>query len=80
MRSMLWLRFLFTGLALTLGVVLVVNGNMLIGALVLALAATRLVMVFGMRRRRRAMMAKWQQRQTTPPSQFPNRWSNTSTG
>jgi hypothetical protein len=74
MRSMLWLRFLVIGLAATLGIVLLVNGNMLVGALVLALAVTRLVMVLGMRRRRRAMMARWQSRNSPGP------WSNTSTG
>ena len=74
MRSMLWLRFLVIGLAATLGIVLLVNGNTLVGALVLALAVTRLVMVLGMRRRRRAMMARWQSRNSPGP------WSNTSTG
>jgi hypothetical protein len=74
MRSMLWLRFLVIGLAATLGIVLLVNGNMLVGVLVLALAVTRLVMVLGMRRRRRAMMARWQSRKSPGP------WSNTSTG
>jgi hypothetical protein len=74
MRSMLWLRFLVIGLAATLGIVLLVNGNMLVGVLVLALAVTRLVMVLGMRRRRRAMMARWQSRNSPGP------WSNTSTG
>jgi len=71
---MLWLRFVIIGLAATLGVVLLVNGNPLIGAFVLALAVTRLVMVVSMRRRRRAMMARWQSRNS------PGRWSNTSTG
>ena len=71
---MLWLRFLVIGLAATLGIVLLVNGNTLVGALVLALAVTRLVMVLGMRRRRRAMMARWQSRNSPGP------WSNTSTG
>ena len=71
---MMWLRFVIIGLAATLGIVLLVNGNMLAGALVLALAVTRLVMVVSMRRRRRAMMARWQSRN------FPGRWSNTSTG
>ena len=74
MRSMLWLRFLVIGLAATLGIVLLVNGNMLVGVLVLALAVTRLVMVLGMRRRRRAMMTRWQSRNSPGP------WSNTSTG
>jgi hypothetical protein len=74
MRSMLWLRFLVIGLAATLGIVLLVNGNTLVGALVLALAVTRLVMVLGMRRRRRAMMARWQSRNSPGP------WRNTSTG
>ena len=74
MRSMLWVRFLVIGLAATLGIVLLVNGNMLVGVLVLALAVTRLVMVLGMRRRRRAMMARWQSRNSPGP------WSNTSTG
>jgi Flp pilus assembly protein TadB len=74
MRSMLWLRFLVIGLAATLGIVLLVNGNTLVGALVLALAVARLVMVLGMRRRRRAMMARWQSRNSPGP------WSNTSTG
>ena len=71
---MWWLRFVLIGLGATLGVVLLVNGNTLIGALVLALAVTRLVMVLGMRRRRRAMMARWQSRNSR------GRWSNTSTG
>ena len=74
MRSMLWLRFLVIGLAATLGIVLLVNGNPLVGALVLALAVTRLVMVLGLRRRRRAMMARWQSRNSPGP------WSSTSTG
>ena len=74
MRSMLWLRFLVIGLAATLGIVLLVNGNTLVGALVLTLAVTRLVMVLGMRRRRRAMMGRWQSRNSPGP------WSNTSTG
>jgi hypothetical protein len=74
MRSMLWLRFLVIGLAATLGIVLLVNGNTLVGALVLTLAVTRLVIVLGMRRRRRAMMARWQSRNSPGP------WSNTSTG
>jgi len=60
MRSMWWLRLLIIGLGATLGAVLLVDGNVLIGALVLALAVTRLVMVLGMRRRRRAMMARWE--------------------
>jgi hypothetical protein len=75
MRSMWWLRFLIIGLGATLGVVLLVSGNALIGALVLALAVTRLVMVLGMRRRRRAMMARWQPRRSSPGP-----WSSTSTG
>ena len=74
MRSMWWLRLVIIGLGAALGVVLLVNGNTLIGALVLALAVTRLVMVLGMRRRRRAMMARWQSRNSPGP------WSNTSTG
>jgi len=74
MRSMGWLRFVIIGLGATLGVVLLVNGNTLIGALVLALAVTRLVLVLGMRRRRRAMIARWQSRNSPGP------WSNTSTG
>ena len=74
MRSMWWLRFLIIGLGATLGVVLLVSGNTLIGALVLALAVTRLVMVVSMRRRRQAMMARWQSRNPRGP------WSSTSTG
>jgi hypothetical protein len=70
---MWWLRFVIIGLGATLGVVLLLDGNPLIGALVLALAVTRLVMVLGMRRRRRAMMARWHARKS------PGRWSNTST-
>jgi hypothetical protein len=75
MRSMWWLRFLIVGLGAALGVALLVNGNPLIGAIVHALAVTRLVMVLGMRRRRRAMMARWQQRRRSPGP-----WSSTSTG
>ena len=71
---MWWLRFVIIGLAATLGVVLLVNGNTLIGGLILALAVARLVMVLGMRRRRRAMMARWQSRNSPRP------WSGTSTG
>jgi hypothetical protein len=74
MRSMWWLRFLIIGLGATLGVVLLVSGNTLIGALILALAVARLVMVVSMRRRRRAMMAQWQSRNPRRP------WSGTSTG
>jgi len=74
MRSMWWLRFVLIGLGATLGVVLLVSGKTVIGALVLALAVTRLVMVLGMRRRRRAMMARWQSRNSLGP------WSSTSTG
>jgi Flp pilus assembly protein TadB len=74
MRSMWWLRFVIIGLGATLGVVLLLSGNPLVGALILALAATRLVMVLGMRRRRRAMMQRWQARNSPGP------WSSTSTG
>ena len=74
MRSMWWLRFLIIGLGATLGVVLLVSGNPLIGVLVLALAVARLVMVVSVRRRRRAMMARWQSRNPRRP------WSSTSMG
>ena len=74
MRSMWWLRFVIIGLGTALGAVLLVNGNTLVGALILALAVTRLVIVLGMRRRRRAMMQRWQTRNSPGP------WSSTSTG
>ena len=64
MRSMLWLRLLLIGLGGALGVALIVHGNVVIGALLCAMAALRLTMVIGMRRRRRTMMfdahgARW---------------------
>ena len=61
MRTMLWLRLLLIGLGGALGVALIAHGNVVIGALLCALAVVRLVDVFHRRRlirRRRVMIAR----------------------
>ncbi len=53
-----WLRLAIVALGLVLGVVLLVRGNLLIGALVTVLAVLRIVMLFEIERRRRAFVAR----------------------
>jgi hypothetical protein len=54
---MLLLRLLLIGLGGALGGVLIVHGNLVVGALLCTMAVLRLAMVIGMRRRRRLMIA-----------------------
>ena len=62
----LWsLRWIVVVLAATLGVVLVLSGYWLIGALVLALAVARAALLVGVRRRRSRLEDRW--RRFGPP-------------
>jgi hypothetical protein len=61
MRTMLWLRLLLIALGGALGVALIAHGNVVIGALLCALAVVRLVTVLHRRRlmrRRRVLIAR----------------------
>lgn len=58
MRTTGLLRWLMAGLAVALGVVLLVNGQTVVGALVVALAGVRLVLLLSRRRRRAAWRAR----------------------
>ena len=53
-----WLRLAIGGLSLVLGVVLLVNGNIVVGGLFTVLACLRLVVLLRMQRRRRESVAR----------------------
>jgi len=53
-----WLRLAIVGLSLVLGVVLLVNGNIVVGGLFTVLACLRLVVLLRMQRRRRESVAR----------------------
>jgi len=61
-RSMLVIRGLMLGLSATLAIVLILRGNVVIGGLIGALAATRAVMFVTMTRRRRAFRQRIRRR------------------
>jgi Na+-driven multidrug efflux pump len=57
MASFVRMRYVIVGLALVLAVVLILNGNLLIGGLVGAMAVMRAVMVTRIQQRRRQFRA-----------------------
>lgn len=58
MRTALVLRFVLIALGALLGIVLIARGAPVVGGIVLAMAAVRLVMVLSLRRRRRELWAR----------------------
>jgi hypothetical protein len=67
MSSVWWLRWVVVAIAALIGVVLVGSGHLLIGVLVMALAASRVALLFAIRRRRAAFRAARSDR-SAPPS------------
>ena len=54
------LRWVLVGLSCALALVLLLRGNVLIGGLLAALVATRVVLLVQLRRRRNELRARWQ--------------------
>lgn len=67
MSSVWWLRWVVVAIAVLIGAVLVDSGHLLIGVLVLALAASRIALLLAVRRRRAAFRAA-RTRRFDPPS------------
>ncbi len=74
MRTALVLRFVLIALGAALGVALIVNGNVVIGGILCAMAVMRLAMIVSMRGRRKELMARrMARRQSMPNWPNPNR-------
>jgi len=70
-RTMLTIRWVLVALTGLLGAAIVAAGGWLIGGLLLALAATRIVMLTGIERRRRAWQARYGRGPNPPGSGAP---------